>query len=64
MLRLAGIEDRAFTPHSMRHSFTCWHVERKCDLKWLQAQLGHKSIKVTLDVYARYAKLSDHQAAD
>jgi integrase len=30
----------------------------------LQVVLGHKSIKVTLDVYARYAKLMDHQAAD
>jgi hypothetical protein len=48
----------------MRHSFTCWHVERHCDLKSLSSQLGHRSIKITLDVYAKFAKLTDHAAAD
>jgi integrase len=61
MLTLAGLGDTGFTPHGMRHFFTCQHVERHCDVKWLQQQLGHKSIKVTLDTYAKHVKLSDHR---
>jgi integrase len=64
MLRLAGLGDSGLTPHALRHSFTTWHVLRGCDPKWLQQQLGHKSIAITLDVYAKHATLSDHQAAD
>jgi len=33
-------------------------------VKWLQSQLGHASIAITLDLYAKHATLSDHQAAD
>jgi integrase len=63
-LRRANLEDSGLTVHSLRHSFATWHVERRCDPKWLQAQLGHASIAITLDLYAKHATLSDHQAAD
>jgi integrase len=63
-LTLAGLGDSGLTPHSLRHSFATWHVERGCNPKWLQAQLGHASIAITLDLYAKHATLTDHAAAD
>ena len=33
-------------------------------MKWLQQQMGHASITVTLDVYGDWFKLQDHAAAD
>src|SRR5262249_38726847 len=64
VLRLAGLEGTRFSPHSMRHSFACWHIARKCSAKWLQQQMGHSSIGVTLDTYGHWFKLSDSDAAD
>lgn len=52
------------TPHSMRHSFACLHIANGCNPKWLQQQMGHSSIKVTLDYYAKWWNLEDHAAAD
>jgi integrase len=64
VLRLAGLGHRFLSPHSMRQSFTSWHVARRCDVAWLKQQLGHTSIKMTLDVYGRWATLTDTDAAD
>jgi integrase len=64
MLRLANLGDTGFSPHSMRHSFASWHIAQGCNPKWLQQQLGHASINVTLDIYADHFKLVDTQAAD
>ena len=65
MLDVAGFkEGSGFSPHSMRHSFACWHIARGCNVKWLQQQMGHASITVTLDVYGDWFKLQDHAAAD
>jgi integrase len=52
------------TPHSMRHTFVCVHIAQGCHPKWLQQQMGHSSINVTLDTYARWWNLEDHAAAD
>jgi len=51
MLDKAGFSGTSFSPHSIRHSFACWHIARGCNVKWLQQQMGHASITVTLDVY-------------
>lgn len=64
MLQLAGLGDTSLTPHGMRHTFTREHVQRRCNLPWLQQQLGHKSIEVTIGVYAKYATVTDTAAAD
>jgi len=63
VLRLAGLPD-TLSPHSMRRAFACAHVQAKCDLLWLSRQLGHASIKLTADLYARAAPVTDPQAAD
>jgi integrase len=52
------------TPHSIRHTFACLHIGQGCNPKWLQQQMGHSSIKVTLDLYAKWWNLEDHAAAD
>jgi integrase len=52
------------TPHSMRHAFACLHIGQCCNPKWLQQQMGHSSINVTLDTYAKWWNLEDHAAAD
>ncbi len=37
--------------HSLRHSYAAMQIKNNVSLKYLQAQLGHASIEVTLDVY-------------
>ena len=48
----------------MRHSFATMHIKQGKAPKWLQQQMGHSSIKVTLDVYGDWFKLTDQRAAD
>jgi integrase len=64
VLRLAGLGETGFTAHSMRHSFASWHIMRGRNAKWVQQQLGHASISITLDLYADWFKLHDEHAAD
>jgi len=64
MLEIAGLAGTGFSPHSMRHSFASWHIMRGRNAKWVQQQLGHATIGITLDLYADWFKLSDMQAAD
>ena len=63
-LAVAGLAHTGFSPHSMRHSFAVMHIRRGVNAKWLQQQMGHKSISVTLDTYGDWFRLSDTQAAD
>jgi integrase len=64
MRRLAGLGDTGLSPHSMRHSFACWHIAKGCNPKWLQQQLGHASIGITFDTYGDWFNLHDAGAAD
>jgi len=64
VLRLAGLDEYEYTPHSMRHHFACFHIARGKSPKWIQQQMGHSSIAVTLDIYGDWFKLHDQQAAD
>jgi integrase len=68
-VRVAGIA-RHFHPHCLRHTFAILHVEEALKLqaetriKWLCDQLGHATIKETLDTYVRHRQISDPAAAD
>ena len=53
-----------FSPHTLRHTFAVIHVNAGATPAWLQAQLGHSSLTVTLDTYARWWRLRDLEAAD
>lgn len=37
--------------HDLRHTYAALMIGLKCSLKWLQVQMGHSSIMVTLDCY-------------
>jgi integrase len=47
----AGVPEST-TPHTLRHSFASLSVAAGCDVKTLQAAMGHASASITLDVYA------------
>lgn len=65
----AGIKQH-FHPHCLRHTFATLHVDEALRLgaetriKWLCDQLGHATIKETLDTYVRHRQVSDPGAAD
>ena len=45
-----------FSCHSLRHSYVTRLCEANVNLKVIQEQLGHKDIRVTMDVYAEATK--------
>jgi integrase len=60
VLRNAGLA--GFTPHSLRHTFGRLHAVSGCSMKWLQEQMGHRSIETTMR-YTTGAQFSDPDAA-
>ena len=54
-LKRSGITKKA-TPHTLRHSYATHMMDKGIDLRFIQALLGHKSIKTTL----HYCHLSKH----
>jgi site-specific recombinase XerD len=46
-LKRSGITKKA-TPHTLRHSYATHMMDKGIDLRFIQALLGHKSIKTTL----------------
>jgi integrase len=60
-------EPAPFSPHSLRHTFACLHLTTATDrnvIQYVQQQLGHSSIKVTVDTYGSWIRLKDSAAAD
>jgi integrase len=60
-------EPAPFTPHSLRHTFACLHLTTATDrnvIQYVQQQLGHSSITVTVDTYGSWIRLRDPAAAD
>ncbi|HEV8456834.1 MAG TPA: site-specific integrase [Methylomirabilota bacterium] len=52
-LKAAGVP-RHFTPHCLRHSFASLLLQRGESPQYVQEQLGHKSITLTVDTYGRW----------
>jgi integrase len=48
-LRRAGLRHVSF--HSLRHTNASMRIQAGQNIKYIQTQLGHSSIKVTLDIY-------------
>ena len=46
-----GIEYKDYDFHSLRYKHTTFLLGNGADLKYVQMRLGHKSIKVTLEIY-------------
>jgi hypothetical protein len=53
-----------FTPHGLRHTFASILVAEGKSPAYVQAQLGHKSITLTVDTYARWLPKGDKAAID
>ncbi len=53
-----------FSPHSLRHTFASLHLLNGASVYYVSQQLGHASIKLTVDTYGRWLKMRDTAAAD
>jgi len=52
------------TPHSLRHSFGSLLVASGASLAYVQQQMGHASITMTVDVYGSWLPKSDVAAVN
>ena len=46
--------------HDYRHTFASLFIQQKANPKYIQEQLGHGSIKVTMDIYGHLFE-GDHR---
>jgi len=53
VLKRASLPEH-FTPHCLRHTFATLMIQRGVPLAYIKEQLGHSSIKVTVDSYGRW----------
>jgi len=53
-----------FTPHGLRHSFASILLAEGKSPAYVQAQLGHKSITMTVDTYGKWLPKGDKAAID
>lgn len=51
-------------PHDLRHSYAVAALRSGADIKAVQHNLGHKSAKMTMDVYAKYTEDSGKTGAE
>lgn len=58
-LTKAELEYRA--PKQMRHTFATLALAAGAELAWVSGQLGHKSVRTTLDHYARFLPIVDER---
>jgi integrase len=55
VLQRAGLP-KHHTPHSLRHTYASLLLQNGESLKFVQEQLGHSTIKLTADLYGKWAK--------
>lgn len=53
-----------FTPHSLRHTYASLLIQRGFPAEYVQRQLGHRSIQMTVDVYGKWLELSKARELD
>lgn len=58
LLEHAGLPQH-FTPHSLRHSYGSQLIADSVSPAYVQRQLGHSSIQVTVDVYGSWLPMAD-----
>jgi integrase len=62
ILRRAGVRYRP--PHQLRHAFASLLIGQGESLAYVRDQLGHHSIKLTVDTYGHWLPGSNRQAVD
>lgn len=60
-LRRAGLPRIRF--HSLRHAYASLLIDQGENPKYIQAQLGHSSINMTMDIYGHLMKTVNQKAA-
>jgi integrase len=60
-LKKAGIPHIKF--YALRHTYAILLIEQKENIKYMQNQLGHSSLNVTLSVYVHLMKGENQEAA-
>ena len=53
-----------FTPHSLRHTYASILISEGKPIAYVQAQLGHASITLTVDTYGKWLPSADRSAVD
>ncbi|HEX9349191.1 MAG TPA: tyrosine-type recombinase/integrase [Gemmatimonadales bacterium] len=53
-----------FTPHSLRHTYASILISEGKPIAYVQAQLGHASITLTVDTYGKWLPTADRGAVD
>jgi len=53
-----------FTPHCLRHTFASLLLQAGASPVYVQRQLGHSSIKLTVDTYGRWLPVGDKSLVD
>ena len=61
-LEKAGLRRVRF--HDLRHTFATLLIEQGYPLPYIQQQLGHSSIRMTVDVYGHLAPSSSREAVN
>lgn len=52
----AGLQHRQIGAHAIRHSVATWLADESVEMRMIQKMLGHKDIKTTEQVYAKYRR--------
>src|SRR5262249_32154253 len=55
---------RHFTPHCLRHTFASLLLQQGESPAYVQRQLGHASIQLTVDTYGRWLPMGNKAAVD
>lgn len=59
-----GKDYRGLVPHALRHTQATLLIGSGCDIKSVQARLGHASASTTMGIYAHAIEANDRRAAD
>jgi integrase len=63
VLKKAGLPEH-FTPHCLRHSYASRLLSDGVSPAYVQRQLGHSSIRLTVDLYGRWLPMENKAAVD
>jgi len=63
VLKAAGLPEH-FTPHCLRHTYASLMLQQGESVAYVQRQLGHASIQLTVDTYGKWLPMGNKAAVD